>query len=117
MTGGRRCMTSNGLQIRTGHGERIWRPLANPRDLQISAFADTSPRGFGLMQRERDFADYQDLEAHYEKRPVAVGRADRRLGRRASSSWSRSRATARSTTTWSRSGGRTIRCRPRANIC
>ena len=74
--------------------------------LQISAFSDTGPRGFGLMQRERDFADYQDLEAHYEKRPCALGRADRRLGRGASSSWWRSRPTARSTTTSSPSGGR-----------
>jgi len=60
---------STGLQLRTGHGEDIWRPLTNPRDLQISAFSDTSPRGFGLMQRKRSLADYQDLEGRYEKRP------------------------------------------------
>jgi glucans biosynthesis protein len=60
---------SNGLQLHTGHDEAIWRPLTNPRDLQISSFQDTSPRGFGLMQRERAFADYQDLESRYEKRP------------------------------------------------
>jgi glucans biosynthesis protein len=60
---------STGLELRTGHAERIWRPLSNPRDLQISAFADISPRGFGLMQRKRAFADYQDLESRYEKRP------------------------------------------------
>ncbi len=60
---------SNGLQLHTGHDEAIWRPLANPRDLQISSFADTSPRGFGLMQRKRAFIDYQDLESRYEKRP------------------------------------------------
>jgi glucans biosynthesis protein len=60
---------SDGLQMRTGHDEALWRPLDNPRDLQVSAFTDTSPRGFGLMQRKRAFADYQDLEAHYEKRP------------------------------------------------
>ena len=53
----------------TGKGEQVWRPLANPRELQISVFADSGPRGFGLMQRGRSFADYQDLEAHYEKRP------------------------------------------------
>ena len=61
---------SNGLQIRTGHDEALWRPLANPRDLQISAFADTSPRGFGLAQRKRAFVDYQDLQSRYEKRPT-----------------------------------------------
>jgi glucans biosynthesis protein len=60
---------SNGLQIHTGHDEALWRPLVNPRDLQISAFQDAGPRGFGLMQRARAFIDYQDLESRYEKRP------------------------------------------------
>ena len=60
---------SNGLQIHTGHDELLWRPLTNPRDLQISSFEDIGPRGFGLMQRKRAFVDYQDLEARYEKRP------------------------------------------------
>jgi glucans biosynthesis protein len=60
---------SNGLQIRTGHDEALWRPLTNPRDLQVSSFEDTSPRGFGLAQRKRAFIDYQDLESRYEKRP------------------------------------------------
>ncbi|SEG84382.1 glucan biosynthesis protein G [Marinobacterium lutimaris] len=60
---------SDGLLMVNGRGERIWRPLANPSELQISAFMDTSPIGFGLMQRDRDFAHYQDLEAQYETRP------------------------------------------------
>ncbi len=60
---------SGGLAMWTGTGEWIWRPLANPATLQISAFMDSNPRGFGLMQRKRDFQDYQDLEAHYERRP------------------------------------------------
>jgi periplasmic glucans biosynthesis protein len=60
---------SHGLGLLTGQGERIWRTLNNPRTLQISAFQDTSLRGFGLVQRERNFLDYQDLEAVYEKRP------------------------------------------------
>lgn len=60
---------SDGLLMVNGRGERIWRPLANPKQLQISAFLDSSPIGFGLMQRDRDFDHYQDLEAHYEKRP------------------------------------------------
>jgi glucans biosynthesis protein len=60
---------SGGLQMRSGHDEAIWRPLTNPRDLQISSFQDASPRGFGLMQRGRAFIDYQDLESRYEKRP------------------------------------------------
>jgi periplasmic glucans biosynthesis protein len=61
---------SAGLLLLTGKGEQIWRPLANPRTLQISAFTDSGPHGFGLMQRGRNFADYQDLEAHYENRPA-----------------------------------------------
>jgi glucans biosynthesis protein len=60
---------SSGLLIWNGKGEQIWRPLANPRELQISAFSDSGPRGFGLLQRGRQLSDYQDLEAHYEKRP------------------------------------------------
>ncbi len=60
---------SDGLQILTGRGERVWRPLANPRALQVSAFLDKTPRGFGLLQRKRYFADYEDWEARYELRP------------------------------------------------
>jgi glucans biosynthesis protein len=60
---------SGGLALRTGRDERIWRPLINPHKLQISAFSDTGPRGFGLMQRARKFTDYEDLEAQYQKRP------------------------------------------------
>ncbi len=60
---------SDGLAMHTGRDEQIWRPLVNPRDLQVSAFNDLNPRGFGLMQRERDFFAYDDLESHFEKRP------------------------------------------------
>jgi glucans biosynthesis protein len=52
-----------------GNGEVLWRPLANPASLQYSAFQDTNPRAFGLVQRQRDFSYYQDAEARYEKRP------------------------------------------------
>lgn len=60
---------SNGLQILTGAGEWLWRPLANPSELQISLFQDKRPRGFGLMQRARRYEDFHDLEAGYERRP------------------------------------------------
>jgi periplasmic glucans biosynthesis protein len=60
---------SDGLLIETGGGERIWRPLVNPRSLQITPFEIESPRGFGLMQRDRDFEHYQDTEAVYHTRP------------------------------------------------
>ncbi len=60
---------NDALQMLTGGSEALWRPLANPVDLQVSTFADANPRGFGLMQRARAFADYQDLEAQYGRRP------------------------------------------------
>ena len=62
---------SEGLQILTGKNEMIWRPLNNPKSLQVSAFNDKSPKGFGLIQRHRSFEDYQDLEASYHTRPSA----------------------------------------------
>jgi glucans biosynthesis protein len=60
---------SEGLLMRNGHNEQIWRPLTNPKDLQVSVFSDVNPRGFGLLQRRRAFFDYEDLEARYERRP------------------------------------------------
>jgi periplasmic glucans biosynthesis protein len=60
---------SDGLLVLNGRGEQLWRPLANPATLQISALADRAPRGFGLMQRQRDPARYQDLESRMERRP------------------------------------------------
>ncbi|MFL4468542.1 glucan biosynthesis protein [Tateyamaria armeniaca] len=60
---------NDGLMIHNGGGEVIWRPLANPTTLQISAFGDNNPRGFGLMQRARHFEDFNDLEALYHRRP------------------------------------------------
>ena len=62
---------SDGLALWTGAGEQVWRPLHNPALVQDSGFEDNSPRGFGLMQRQRQFSDYADSEAHYEKRPSA----------------------------------------------
>jgi glucans biosynthesis protein len=60
---------ADGLAVANAHGEVLWRPLVNPRELQVSVFGDAGPRGFGLMQRRRSFFDYQDLEARYERRP------------------------------------------------
>jgi len=62
---------SEGLAILNGNGERIWRPLTNPRLLQVSAFVGKDPKGFGLVQRDRAFSSYEDLDAHYERRPTA----------------------------------------------
>lgn len=59
---------SDGLAMWNGAGERIWRPLNNPAQTRASAFSDTNPRGFGLLQRDRSFDHYQD-GVYYDKRP------------------------------------------------
>jgi glucans biosynthesis protein len=60
---------SDGLLMNTGGGEWLWRPLVNPKGLRISSFSDEHPRGFGLAQRDRDFAHYQDEESRFQRRP------------------------------------------------
>ncbi|MHB2166307.1 OpgD/OpgG family glucan biosynthesis protein [Alsobacter sp. R-9] len=60
---------SDGLLLQTGTGEWLWRPLRNPASVGISSFLDRDPKGFGLLQRERDFDRYEDLEARYDLRP------------------------------------------------
>lgn len=60
---------SDGLAMCTGSGERIWRPLLNPTSVRTNSFLDTNPKGFGLMQRNRDFAAYEDDGAFYNRRP------------------------------------------------
>jgi periplasmic glucans biosynthesis protein len=60
---------SDGLALWTGKGERLWRPLNDPPRLQTNSFFDTRPKGFGLSQRDRDFDDYQDDGAFYNRRP------------------------------------------------
>jgi glucans biosynthesis protein len=60
---------SDGLAMWTGSGERIWRPLYNPTSVRTNSFLDKNPKGFGLMQRNRDFAAYEDDGAFYNKRP------------------------------------------------
>jgi glucans biosynthesis protein len=67
---------SDGLSVHAGSGEWLWRPLVNPqfsaqRGVLTTSFATTGPRGFGLMQRDRAFRSYEDLEARYELRPSA----------------------------------------------
>ncbi len=58
----------SGLQMLTGGGEHLWRPVQNPETLQISAFLDRNPQGFGLVQRERDYAQFQDDDQRWERR-------------------------------------------------
>ena len=101
---------SDGLLIATGDGEQIWRPLSNPARPFVTSFATRSPRGFGLMQRDRAFTSYEDLEAHYQRRPRrwAIG------GRAGSSCCSSARRTKPTTT--SPPIGCPSNCRHRASL-
>lgn len=60
---------SDGLLINNQNGEWVWRPLRNPPTMAISSFSARDVRGFGLMQRDRVFENYQDLDLAYELRP------------------------------------------------
>jgi glucans biosynthesis protein len=60
---------SDGVSIWTGAGEWIWRPLTNPAQLHYNTFSDENPRGFGLLQRDRDWDHYQDDGVYYDRRP------------------------------------------------
>jgi periplasmic glucans biosynthesis protein len=60
---------SDGLSIWTGAGEWIWRPLTNPAQNHLNSFFDENPRGFGLLQRDRNWDHYQDDGVYYDRRP------------------------------------------------
>ncbi|WP_101340895.1 glucan biosynthesis protein [Cereibacter azotoformans] len=61
---------TDGLMIHTGTGEHIWRPLNNPDRVATSSYLDRNIKGFGLIQRDRNFDHYQDDGVFYEKRPA-----------------------------------------------
>lgn len=60
---------SDGMAIWSGTGERVWRPLENPKDARVTVLRASSPKGFGLMQRDQMFDHYQDDGAFYDRRP------------------------------------------------
>jgi len=60
---------SDGLSMWRGNGEWIWRPLTDPQRLRFNVYQDDAPRGFGLLQRDRNFDHYQDDGVFYERRP------------------------------------------------
>jgi glucans biosynthesis protein len=62
---------SDGLAMWTHEGEHVFRPLRNPARTTVSEFRLDSPKGFGLLQRDRSFASYEDLTERYEARPSA----------------------------------------------
>ena len=60
---------SDGLSMWTGAGEWIWRPLINPAQNHLNSYFDENPRGFGLLQRDRNWDHYQDDGVYYDRRP------------------------------------------------
>jgi glucans biosynthesis protein len=60
---------SDGVLIEGNDGDWLWRPLENPEgEHLVTRLALADPRGFGLLQRDRSFDDYQDLESRFEQR-------------------------------------------------
>lgn len=62
---------SDGLAILAGNDEWIWRPLNNPKRLAVSSYTMENPKGFGLLQRGRQFSRFEDLDDRYDLRPGA----------------------------------------------
>ncbi|MBX9760194.1 MAG: glucan biosynthesis protein G [Beijerinckiaceae bacterium] len=60
---------SDGLLIQTDSNEFVWRPLRNPLIQEVHNYAVNNVKGFGLIQRDRNFEHYQDIELAYEQRP------------------------------------------------
>lgn len=62
---------ADGLMIHNGKNEWIWRPLGNPWPINVrtTRYLDVDVQGFGIMQRDKEFRNYLDLETRYELRP------------------------------------------------
>ena len=60
---------SDGLLVQAADGGHYWRPLQNPRRILNTDVRVVNPVRFGLLQRERDIAAYEDFEARYHERP------------------------------------------------
>ncbi len=60
---------SDGLLAHMGSGEILWRPLDNPPAMRHQIFHAPNIRGFGLLQRERNFGAYQDTFNFYQQVP------------------------------------------------
>ncbi len=64
-----RVHNSQALLLWRADDSVLWRPLANPQELHWTVLATEDPKAFGLIQRDRDFQTFQDLEARYDLRP------------------------------------------------
>ncbi len=59
---------SEGFLLKTPH-KMVWRQLANPRRVMQFLFPTRHLKGFGLIQRDRDFFDYESASMRYQGRP------------------------------------------------
>src|SRR6185369_16496616 len=96
---------SDGLQTQLGTGEWSWRPLVNPHTLRVNRFMDEHPRGYGLVQRDRDPTHYRTPNRTFTC-VRAIGLSLWATGARAASSWWRFRPMRKSTTILSPTGSR-----------
>jgi glucans biosynthesis protein len=61
---------SDGLLMELDSGNLHYRPLEHSKDqFRHCVFTMEKPRSWALLQRDRSFSSYQDLEAHYHDRP------------------------------------------------
>jgi len=60
---------SDGLLLKYGEEDWTWQPLAQEKQPAVHRYPGRQARGFGLLQRDRDFAHYEDMEAKYHQRP------------------------------------------------
>lgn len=63
---------SNALMVMRNDGDVLWRPLNNPPRLASTYLNEPNLKSFGLIQRDRDFSEYQDAGAHYHDRPSVL---------------------------------------------
>ena len=83
---GARLAPGNPRHRRPGDVDRRGRAHLAPAQqpaagITVSAFIDTNPKGFGLLQRDRNFDHYQDDGVFYDRRPSVWVEPHRRLGR------------------------------------
>ena len=60
---------SDGLLVNMDNGELRWVPLVNPAVMQHQRMPARNIHGFGLLQRERNIANFQDLFNSYQLTP------------------------------------------------
>jgi glucans biosynthesis protein len=71
---------SDGLLVHMGNGEIFWRPLDNPQAMRHQVFSAPNIKGFGLLQRERNFGAYQDMFNLYHQVPSVWVEPDGKWG-------------------------------------